>query len=90
MSTDFVFKELTKEDLNSFIETAYIFNRDRDFIERDKVTLNSFSDETLGDSVEKLDVAVKKGEEDWRLLDIEDKIEKSADLRDWYPLREIK
>lgn len=75
MSVDFVFDELTESDVNSYAEKAYVFNRYKKQIEVDKVLLTSFSDEQYGDSEEKLDVAVKTGDEGWRLLNISDKIE---------------
>lgn len=75
MGVDFVFNDLTDADVEKFAKEAYVFNRDKESIEKDKIILNSFSDEDLGDSVEKLDIAVKVGDKRWNLLKVNDKIE---------------
>lgn len=90
LSTDFIFDELTQKDVQGYVDKAYVFNRSKEQIEKEKVVLNLFSDESLGDSVEKLDVAVKFGDGEWNLLNINDKIESYNEIPLGYLLNDIK
>lgn len=55
----FLFNELTEEDIKKYSENSKIFNITKGELLSTKITLNSFTDETLGSANEKLDMAVK-------------------------------
>lgn len=74
MSEIFTFNKLTLDEIKELVDSSYIFNKTKESIDSEKITLVSFSDERLGSSVEKLDVAVFKDGE-WEILDIDKKIE---------------
>lgn len=70
----FVFNKLTQKDIEKYADKAYVFNKERSGIMKEKVLLGSVSDDRFGSSEEKLDVAVRENGMNWELLDIEDKI----------------
>lgn len=71
---DFIFNELKQEDLQSYIDKAYVFNMSEDDIIKEKVVITSFSDDSIGSAQEYLDVAVFFKNE-WKILNILDKID---------------
>jgi hypothetical protein len=71
---EFIFNPITLEDIEELQSSSNIFNLTRDELEREKVILASFEDESLGSSKEHLDVAVFR-DNSWRILDIESKIQ---------------
>lgn len=73
MSEQFVFNEITNEDIENYVSISNVFNLSEEDILKEKIELASFSDERLGASEEKLDVALFYNNS-WNLLDIEDKI----------------
>lgn len=70
----FIFNPLTIKDVEELESSSNIFNMSRVDMEKEKVTLASYEDESLGSSMENLDVAVYQDGE-WHLLDIESKIQ---------------
>lgn len=73
MSVSFIFNKITDDDLKFYVEHSNVFNMTRDSIEREKILLSSYSDESLGASEEKLDIAVYN-EGVWHIQDIASKI----------------
>jgi hypothetical protein len=70
----FKFNPVTDEEIAEYAVSSNVFNMSKDDIEKEKIFLKSFSDEKLGSSMERLDVAVFR-DDAWKLLDIEDRIE---------------
>ena len=58
MSEQFVFNEITNEDIVNYVSISNVFNLSEEDILKEKIELSSFSDERLGASEEKLDVAL--------------------------------
>lgn len=73
MSVSFIFNKVTDESLEFYIKNSNVFNMTRDSIEKEKILLSSYSDESLGASEEKLDIAIYHDGE-WKVQDIADKI----------------
>lgn len=71
---EFVFNDLKQEDLQDYIDKAYVFNMSEEDILKEKIVLTSFSDESIGSAQECLDIAIFLKNE-WKLLNIHDKIE---------------
>src|SRR5574344_1920746 len=65
--SEFTFKDLTVEDVQRYFENANIFNLTQRDINKEQIMLASFSDEKLGSSVERLDVAVRH-QGKWKVL----------------------
>lgn len=87
--TEFEFKSLTDKDIESYVKDARVFNMSRESIEKEKIVLASFSDEKLGDSEEKLDIAIFLKNKGWKLLDIDDKIKSYNEIPLGYLLQDI-
>lgn len=73
MSVSFIFNKLKSEDLSFYVDKSNVFNMKRGDIEKEKILLASYSDDTLGASEEKLDIAIYR-DGVWELQDIEKKI----------------
>lgn len=70
----FTFNPISLDDVVKYAEDCKVFNSLKEDIEKEKIMLASFSDEKLGSSMEKLDLAVFSNGE-WKILDIDKKIE---------------
>ena len=84
----FDFSRLTIENIETWERKSNIFNMTKDGISKEKVILSSFYDERLGESVERLDVAVSKDGK-WEILDIDDKIEGYNEIPLGYVLENV-
>ena len=65
---NFIFKELSKEDLAEYAKSAKVFNYKREDIENEEVVLVSFYDEKFGSSKEDLCIAVSLNGSDFELV----------------------
>ena len=72
-SDTFIFNKVTDEDIKRYANNSNVFNLSEKDILCEKIELVSFTDEKLGSSEEKLDLAVFSDGK-WTLLDIEDKV----------------
>lgn len=70
---EFIFNKVTNDDLDKYIKESNVFNISEDEIKSEKIILNTFEDEKLGSSTEKLDIAVYNNGT-WSWLDIDDKV----------------
>ena len=73
MSEQFVFNKIGIGDVEEYASSSNVFNLSEEDILKEKIQITSFSDEKLGASEEKLDVAVFNDNQ-WSILDIEDKV----------------
>ena len=74
MSTEFMFNPISVEEVVKYVATSKVFNNVKESIEREKISLASFSDEAFGAAKEKLDVAVFHDGR-WKVLEIDGLIE---------------
>ena len=74
MNTIFQFNPISVNFVKGLESSSNVFNITRCNLEKEKVLLAFFEDEKLGSSAERLDVAIGMNEE-WSVLDIEDKVE---------------
>ena len=80
---EFIFNDLTPEDIQSYESDAYVFNVSPEDFNNERVVLMGFEDDRLGKSVEHVDIAVKEGKDsEWVLLDIQDRVDDSGDIVD--------
>lgn len=68
----FIFKKLTKDDIGKYIENARIFNMTKEDMLHEQIVLQSFDDDVLGSSREKMDIiALQKNSREWEILDLD-------------------
>jgi len=79
MSEEFIFNELTDDDIQYFVDKSKVFNVSLEEAKNEKITLLSMSDETLGASQEHLDIAIYNDNK-WSILDIKDKVQDYNEL----------
>lgn len=70
---EFIFNPVTSNDLDKYIKESNVFNVSEEEIKSEKIVLNTFEDEKLGSSTEKLDIAVYNNGV-WSWVTTEDKV----------------
>ena len=68
---EFVFKPITKKELQEYLESAKVFNVSEEEFVNHKIILSSFEDPVLGSAKQVFDVAIFEDNE-WKLLNVKE------------------